>query len=242
MSSPGPNLTRVRQNVLSSWNGSAGAGRRHHPRRMILLVRQVGILNNVNPRDRLRSAGRRVTDPAEGLAQQVAGRVIDLVANALDVNALVARVDLNAVLSRVDVNALLTRVDVNQLVSQVDLAAVLEQVDMDALLARVDVNELLARVDVNELVSRVDVDAVLDQVDVNHVVQQVDMDALVEETDLGAVIARSSGGALSEVLDALRSQTVGLDQFIDRWVARLTRRKQPWPAAPPALRTAQGET
>ena len=45
----------------------------------------------------------------------------------------------------------------------------------------------------------------------------------------------------SEVLDAVRSTTVGLDQFIDRWVARLTRRKQPWPAAPPALRTVQAE-
>jgi hypothetical protein len=146
-----------------------------------------------------------MTDPAEALAQQVAGRVVDLVANALDVNALVARVDLNAVLSRVDVAA------------------------------------LLARVDVDQIVQRVDVAAVVDQVDVNQVVQRVDMDALVEETDLGAVIARSSGGAVSEALDALRSQAVGLDQFIDRWVGRLTRRKQPWPAAPPALRAARIE-
>jgi hypothetical protein len=108
-------------------------------------------------------------------------------------------------------------------------------------LDRVDLNALLARVDPNALVQRVDVAAVLDQVDVNHVIQQVDMDALVEETDLGAVIARSSGGVASEALDALRSQAVGLDQFIDRWVGRLTRRKQPWPAAPPALRTARAE-
>jgi hypothetical protein len=57
----------------------------------------------------------------------------------------------------------------------------------------------------------------------------------------GAIIARSSGGVASEALDALRSQAVGLDQFIDRWVGRLTRRKQPWPAAPPALRTARAE-
>ena len=91
------------------------------------------------------------------------------------------------------------------------------------------------------MLARVDVNALLDQVDLNHVVQQVDMDALVEETDLGAVIARSSGGAISEALDALRSQTVGLDQFVDRWVARLTRRKHPWPDAPPALRAARAE-
>ena len=263
MSSPGPNLTRVRQIALTAVERAGRGGfplaGGHHPRRMILPVPLVGILRSVNPRDRLRSAGRRMTDPAEGLAQQVAGRVIDLVANALDVNALVARVDLNAVLGRVDVaalldrvdvDALLARVDVNQLVGRVDVAALLDRVDVDALLARVDVNQLLARVDPNPLVQRVDVDqvvqrvdvaAVIDQVDVNHIVQQVDMDALVEETDLGAVIARSSGGAISEALDALRSQAVGLDQFIDRWVGRLTRRKQPWPAAPPALRPAQAE-
>ena len=103
------------------------------------------------------------------------------------------------------------------------------------------VNALLDRVAVNALLDRVAVNALLDRVDVNHVVQQVDMDALVEETDLGAVIARSSGGAISEALDALRSQAVGLDQFIDHWVGRLTRRKQPWPAAPPALRMARAE-
>ena len=67
------------------------------------------------------------------------------------------------------------------------------------------------------------------------------MDALVERTDLGAVIARSSGGMGTEALDAVRSQAVGLDQFIDRWVQRLLRRKHPAPAAPPALLPAQAE-
>jgi hypothetical protein len=61
------------------------------------------------------------------------------------------------------------------------------------------------------------------------------MDALVEETDLGAIIAKSSGGMASEALDLVRSQAVGLDQFIDRWVRRLLRRKHPGPSAPPAL-------
>jgi hypothetical protein len=215
---------------------------------MILRARLVGILRSVNPRDRLRLAGRRVTDPAEALAQQVAGRVVDLVANALDLNALLARVDLNAVLSRIDVNALLARVDMNQVVRRVDVDAVVDRVDMnqvvsrvdlDAVVDRVDINALLARVDLDAVVDRVDINALLAQVDVNQLVSQVDVDALVEETDLGALVARSSGGLATDALDALRAQTVGLDQFIDRWVARLTRRKQPWPDAPPALRTSQ---
>ena len=89
---------------------------------------------------------------------------------------------------------------------------------------------------------RVDVGALLDRVDVNDLVRRIDMDALVQETDLGAVIAKSSGGAASEALDAARSQAVGLDQFIDRWVGRLLRRKHPWPAAPAALLDAQAQS
>ena len=175
------------------------------------------ILANVNPRDRLRSVGRRVTDPAEVLAQQVTERVVDLVVGALDVNELAAQVDLNALLSRIDLNAFLGRADI------------------DAVLAKVDVNALLDRVDINALLDRVDVTGLLDRVDVNDLVGRVDMDALVQDTDLGAVLARSSGGVASDVLDAVRSQAVGLDQFVDRWVRRLLRRGEPGPSVPPAL-------
>jgi hypothetical protein len=52
----------------------------------------------VDPLDRLRSAGKRMTDPAESLAQRIAERVVDLLVRALDVNAVVQRVDPNAVL------------------------------------------------------------------------------------------------------------------------------------------------
>lgn len=151
---------------------------------------------------------RRITDPVEQMAQRVAERVVDLVLQVLDVNALLAQVDLNALLEKIDVAALLERVDLN---------AVLARVDTDTLLDRIDVNALL---------------------------QRVDVDALVEHTDLGAVIARSSGGVASEALDAARSTTVGLDQFIDRWVQRGLRRKQPAPVAPRALLDgeAAGET
>ena len=108
----------------------------------------------------------------------------------------------------------------------------MKKVDVDALLDQVDLNALLAQVDLKPL---------LDRIDVNDLVQQIDMDALVEKTDLGAVIARSSGGMTAEALDAVRSGAVGLDQFVDRWVRRLIRPKQPWPAAPPALLAAQAE-
>lgn len=135
-------------------------------------------------------AGKRVTDPLESLAQRVAERVVDLLIEVLDVDALARRIDMNAVLDAVDIDGLLKRIDV------------------PALLERVDVNDILRR---------------------------VDMDTLVEETDLGAVIARSSGGVASEALDAARSQAVGLDLFLDRWVRRALRRKHSAPLAPRAL-------
>ena len=57
-----------------------------------------------------------MTDPLESLAQRVAERVIDLVVEVLDVNALMARVDLNAVLDRVDIARIAPRVQVMPLV------------------------------------------------------------------------------------------------------------------------------
>ena len=109
-------------------------------------------MNSIDPLARLRSAGRRVTDPMETLAQQVAERVVGLVATVLDVNALVARVDVNALLGRVDMNALLSRLDLDE---------VLRHVDIDAVVDRVDVNEIAARIDMDALVEETDLGAVI---------------------------------------------------------------------------------
>jgi len=116
--------------------------------------------------------------------------------------------------------------DVNGLVAKVEPNALLERVDVDALLERVDVDALLERVDVDALIGRADV---------ARIAQRIDIDALLQHTDLGSVIARSSGGVASGALDLLRSQAVGLDEFIARWVARLLRRQYEGPPGPPEL-------
>src|SRR5215471_5568602 len=173
--------------------------------------------------NRPRSARRGMTLSPEALAQRVAERVIDLVVQAIDINALLQLVDLNALVARVDVNAPLKQMDLNALLKQVDLNEPLQQVDLNALLARVDVN------------------AVLDRVDINDVVARIDMERLVEQTDLGAIIARSTGGLATQALDTMRSVAVGLDRRIDHWVARLLRRKDQGPLAPPALRGMEAQ-
>jgi hypothetical protein len=219
------------------------------------------ILRNVDPLAPLRSVGGRLAPPMEALAQSIAERVIGLVVGAVDVNALLDEVDLNAVLDRIDLDGLLDRVDLEAILNRVDIESVLDRVDMNRLLARVDVNQLLAHVDMNRLVGtvditaivaqvdvnqvvqqvdvdgvirKVDLDAVMDRVDVNEIVGRIDVDALVEETDLGSIIARSSSGVASDVLDVVRSQTVGLDEFMARWVGRILRRPYTGPPGPPA--------
>ena len=54
---------------------------------------------------------------------------------------------------------------------------------------------------------------------------------LVEQTELGTIIARSTSGVASEVLDMVRAQGVGLDDFFARWANRILRRR---PGRPPA--------
>jgi len=68
--------------------------------------------------------------------------------------------------------------------------------------------------------------------DLKDIVRRIDLDALVKQTDLGAVIAASSSGAAGDALDVVRSQTVGLDEFIARWIGRLRRRPY---TGPPGL-------
>ena len=110
--------------------------------------------------------------------------------------------------------------------------AVIERA-VDLVVSALDVNALLDQVDVNRVLDRVDMDRLVARMDLNDLVKRIDVDALVEQTDLGAAIARASSGAASDVLDVVRSQTVGLDEFIARWVARLRRRPYSGPPGPP---------
>jgi len=115
---------------------------------------------------------------------------------------------------------------------------VIEAIDIDALIDRVDIDKVVSRVDVDKVISKVDVDAIIDRVDINAIVEKVDIDALVEQTELGSIIARSTTGILTEILDVIRAQGVGLDDFIFRWGNRLIGRRSQivaWPDGPPLL-------
>ena len=104
---------------------------------------------------------------------------------------------------------------------------------VELVMSALDVNALLDQVDLNAVLDQVDIDRLLERMDLNEIVKRIDVAALVEQTDLGAIIAASSSGAAGEVLDAVRSQTVGLDEFIARWIGRLRRRPYTGPPGPP---------
>jgi hypothetical protein len=116
---------------------------------------------------------------------------------------------------------------------------VVSALDMNALLDRVDMNAALDQVDIDRVLDRIDLDRLLGRMDLNGIIERIDVDALVEQTDLGAVIARSSSGAASDALDVVRSQTVGLDEFIARWIGRLRRRPYTGPPGPQSVRRAE---
>jgi hypothetical protein len=150
----------------------------------------------------------------EQLTQAVAERVVSLVMDAIDIDAILERVDVDALVARVDV---------------------------DGVVGRVDVDGLIDRVDVERIIERVDVEKIIERVDVKKIIDRVDIDALVEQTELGTIIARSTSGVASEVLDVIRAQGVGLDDFIARWVNRILRRPaQSLPLGPPTLVAGSG--
>ena len=127
-------------------------------------------------------------------------------------------------------------------VDSLDINDVLARIDVNKLLNQVDVNQLLDRVDVDRLLARVDVNALVDKVDVNELTERVDVNALVDRTEIKTVLAKSSTTVFTEGIDLVRSQAVGLDDFLARWVNRILRRKQALAAGPSALISLPAES
>ncbi len=149
----------------------------------------------------------------EQLAQSLAEHIVPLIVDAIDIDAILEKVDVDKIVSKVDV---------------------------DKIVDRVDVDKIVERVDIERIVERIDVQKIIERVDVNAIVDEIDIDALVEQTELGSIIARSTTGVATEILDVIRSQGVGLDDFILRWGNRLVgrrRRLATWPDGPPLLVT-----
>jgi hypothetical protein len=123
-----------------------------------------------------------------------------------------------------------------QAVAERVVSILIDALDVDAIVKRIDVESVIDRVDVDKIIDRVDVDKIIDRVDVDKIIDRVDVDSLMEQTELGSIIARSTTSVASDVLDVVRAQGVGLDDFFARWVNRTLRRKPAdLPLGPPTL-------
>ena len=123
-------------------------------------------------------------------------------------------------------------------IDAIDINGLIDKVDVEKIIERVDVEKVVERVDIEKVIDRVDIEKLIDRVDINAIVDRIDIDALMEQTELGSIIARSTTGILTEVLDVVRAQGVGLDDFILRWGNRLIgrgKRIAHWPDGPPLL-------
>jgi hypothetical protein len=127
---------------------------------------------------------------------------------------------------------------VPMIIDAIDINSIIEKVDINQLVQRVDVNEIVGEVDIEAIIDRVDIQKIIDRVDINKIIDGIDIDALVEQTELGSIIARSTTGIVTEILDVIRAQGVGLDDFVFRWGNRLVGRRKKvadWPVGPPLL-------
>jgi UDP-N-acetylglucosamine 2-epimerase len=131
-------------------------------------------------------APKRLAEQVESIAQGVAQRVIDLVVESLDMNALIARIDLNVVLGRVDLNEVVDRIDLNEVVD------------------RVDMNKLLARVDINQIVSQIDVEALVKNTDLGAIIVSSSGSLATEAVDLGRSHAVSVDDTLARWVSRIR--------------------------------------
>jgi hypothetical protein len=114
---------------------------------------------------------------------------------------------------------------VAQAVAERVVSIVMEAIDMNALLDRIDVDAVVNRIDVERLIDRVDVEKIIERVDVEKIIERINIDAIMEQTELGSIIARSTTSVASDVLDLVRAQGVGLDDFVARSVNRILRRR-----------------
>ena len=138
-----------------------------------------------------RSAARRVTEQVESIAQGVAQRVIDLVVESLDMNALIAKIDLNVVLGRVDLNEVVDRIDLNQIVDQLD------------------VNRLMAQVDITQIVSQIDIEALVKNTDLGAIMVSSSSTLATEAVDQGRSHAVSMDDTLARWVSRIRRNHVG---------------------------------
>ncbi len=125
-----------------------------------------------------------MTGNNDGLMKGVIGRVTPLVLRQIDMDAIVQMLDVNLIAEQLDLDALMSRLDMDALVDQLDVNAIAEQLDLDALMSRLDMDALVDRLDVNAIADQLDLDALMKKINMAEITAGVTQDVAVSGLDL----------------------------------------------------------
>ncbi len=155
----------------------------------------------------------------------------------LDLNEIVAGLDLNSIIDRVDIAAVAARVDVNAIADKIDISAILDRVNIDAIAAQIDLDAIASRIDIDAIAGRIDIEAILNRVDIVAIAEEV-----VDGIDLPEIIRESTGSFATEAVRDVRMQGIEADEAVARLLDRLLlRRKRRHTDAPGEPRSLEGE-
>jgi hypothetical protein len=124
-----------------------------------------------------------------------------LIAERVDIDALVSAVDIEAIVDRVDIAAIIDRVDIDAIVSKMDIDAIVRQVDIDAIVSEVDIDAIARRIDLDAIVEGIDIDAIVSRVDIDAIAKRIDLDAIAARIDIDAIVSRVDVDAIVQSLD-----------------------------------------
>lgn len=90
----------------------------------------------------------------EQLAQNIAERIVTLVVDAIDLDALIDRVDVDKIVARVDVDKIVARVDVDKIVDRVDVQKIAQRIDVNAIVNELDIDNLVQHTELGSIIAR----------------------------------------------------------------------------------------
>ncbi|MCX6513189.1 MAG: hypothetical protein NT160_09125 [Actinobacteria bacterium] len=70
------------------------------------------------------------------LAQAIAERLVALIVDSLDVDAIVKRIDVDDIVRRIDVDAIVQRIDVDAIAQRIDVDAIVENTELSSIISR----------------------------------------------------------------------------------------------------------
>jgi hypothetical protein len=122
----------------------------------------------------------------------------------------------------------LTREQITRASSDV-IAAVLPTV-VDQVLDQVDLTTMVVEhVDVAKIVDSIDIAAIVKNIDIESIVGEMDLGSIanqvIEDVDLPGLIRESSGAMASDSIIAIRTQSIGADELVNRVMDRILLRR-----------------